>query len=1290
MKKMRALLVVLAVAVILQISPAREDKPAAAAFWTAEKIALDGVLNEPDWTAATWQTNFVSASASSDVASKPLSAQTRFKVVYDDSALFVAVECDEPNVDKLRAEVTEHDGMVWGDDCVEIFFDPAGEGRYYHHFVINSKGAWYDDYGADYGLVHSKGWNCPIEFGTKVDAPAKVWRVEVRIPFAALVLRTDAGQNWLFNVARERYAGGAQELSTWSPLKGNFHAPRLFGKLTGVNVDFRTFAFDVAEPQVATSAGTGNTRTLNLKTALKNQSPQGRRLLASAQVFGKPQTVVRAAPFQLTSGAVTEVTFPPLTVSRSETAALIQFTIADADTGAPYKIVVKDVSTEYKPLVIDVLRPVYRQNVAATENVPQIVFRVALSDDVAARAQSVTYSLINEAGTAVRKGETTVKGLKDDQTLEVGKLPFGAYRLMVKAIAKDGATVAEAQTTIRKLPPAAGNEVRIDEHRNILVNGKPKVFIGWYGNVPLEDPRADVVALQDIQTPVVLDYPDVTPVAKAFQEHGIYSIVSVEPGRLFYTFKLWQKPGNTVSTEGAKLSAPSEECRGYVKQLVELVKNQPGLLGYYLADEPEINNMRSDYLENFYKLLQELDPYHPVIITNDTLDGIVTHGYKACDILNPDPYSPNYDYVPNFMKKALEVGSRGKATMMTPWHASGQAHFTDDYGTAPPYSYKVMRHQYLAAIAFGCRGFTGYTSPFFMPEPILRYGLPHVWREVRFLEPAMSASAPPAPLRIEADAEMAGWIRQANGNLYLIVVNHKPGARKVTVSHPLLKAVKSLVVVSEGRLVAVNGSAFTDQFAEGDARIYTTNSGGGRLPTTADVEKEIKDREAASVKRGNLLHWTRGVRARASQGYYAPWFHQYYYYAINGISDDDGWHVTHAPLSQWLELTLPKAAKIGRVVVHTPNLRDYDVQFQSPDGSTQVAEIRGNTANAVEHNFNPPMLTLKLRITARAVREGTRIERAMVREVEAYETPGTGAVTPVKQGQATAAIPAFVAPATETSGTPTLWLENFTNFRAAEKHSDDGAWVFNPQTYKAEPKLNGGVVCASLAPEGYAAMSRYFPYDSAYRFFQVRIDSIEGGEGYKFGTVVFSDGSGKPGFRGAVNTNKPGIYTVDTHYIHEVFRQGTAKNCFIALYTVGSGKRADGSIKPGWRFTFDWIRLGRRPQNGLAVTMADGSPLPDALQEGDELLFRLFLDKPAQDVIVEVMTDASYVPVPLNGEPYAQLLRASADGREWAAAVKLGAKTGKYEMKGYPVLFRARITGGEIAETFASAFVSFR
>jgi hypothetical protein len=46
-------------------------------------------------------------------------------------------------------------------------------------------------------------------------------------------------------------------------------------------------------------------------------------------------------------------------------------------------------------------------------------------------------------------------------------------------------------------------------------------------------------------------------------------------------------------------------------------------------------------------------------------------------------------------------------------------------------------------------------------------------------------------------------------------------------------------------------------------------------------------------------------------------------------------------------------------------------------------------------------------------------------------------------------------------------------------------------------------------------------------------------------------------------------------------------------------------------------------------------------------------------------------------------------GKVWVGEAAIGAGTGKFAPKGYPVVFRASITGGGIEETYASAFVAF-
>jgi hypothetical protein len=65
--------------------------------------------------------------------------------------------------------------------------------------------------------------------------------------------------------------------------------------------------------------------------------------------------------------------------------------------------------------------------------------------------------------------------------------------------------------------------------------------------------------------------------------------------------------------------------------------------------------------------------------------------------------------------------------------------------------------------------------------------------------------------------------------------------------------------------------------------------------------------------------------------------------------------------------------------------------------------------------------------------------------------------------------------------------------------------------------------------------------------------------------------------------------------------------------------------------------------------------------------------------------------VRINGEPYVQLLKSGREkeGRYWSAVVKLGPQTDKFKVSGYPVLFRAVITGGAIKETLSTMTVDF-
>jgi hypothetical protein len=210
-------------------------------------------------------------------------------------------------------------------------------------------------------------------------------------------------------------------------------------------------------------------------------------------------------------------------------------------------------------------------------------------------------------------------------------------------------------------------------------------------------------------------------------------------------------------------------------------------------------------------------------------------------------------------------------------------------------------------------------------------------------------------------------------------------------------------------------------------------------------------------------------------------------------------------------------------------------------------------------------------------------------------------------------------------------------------------------------------------------MGRLFPHSPEFRYFQVRLSSIEG-EGYRWFTLIFGDPSGKLKSRTAVHTLKPGLYTVDTHALNEGFRTGALKQALVQVY-----------LSKNIQYSVDWLGLNRVPRNGLVVSQADGTPLPVRVKQGDELLFRLYLDQPADDALVELLHGPNYEPARINGEPYVQLLKSGRekDGRFWSALVKLGPGTDKFKLAGYPLLFRCVLTGGRLRETMVTCDVNF-
>lgn len=111
-----------------------------------EKIKIDGRLDDAAWQGVAWTTDFVDITRHAVPAMNqvPTSLQTRAKLRWDASFLYLGVELREPFV---TANITGHNtgsGPPYHDNDFEAFFDVSGTTQYYKEFEMSALNATYD------------------------------------------------------------------------------------------------------------------------------------------------------------------------------------------------------------------------------------------------------------------------------------------------------------------------------------------------------------------------------------------------------------------------------------------------------------------------------------------------------------------------------------------------------------------------------------------------------------------------------------------------------------------------------------------------------------------------------------------------------------------------------------------------------------------------------------------------------------------------------------------------------------------------------------------------------------------------------------------------------------------------------------------------------------------------------------------------------------------------------------------------------------------------------------------
>jgi len=221
------------------------------------------------------------------------------------------------------------------------------------------------------------------------------------------------------------------------------------------------------------------------------------------------------------------------------------------------------------------------------------------------------------------------RGRRITAAFPLPRLPLGGSEVRCRLSAA-GQTLAEVSCVVTRLAPKA-NAVQIDRiSGGLIADGLPFLPYGFYcpSAVPPTLAEGEVVLGFNMISPYQRNLPEDVEQRRRYMEQcaalGMkvhYHVISVSGG------------GGIGS---ARIEGEVDK-ETLLRAEIEAFRDHPALLAWYLSDEPEGQGVSVDTLERSYRIIRELDPYHPITIVFMAPHRAVDYR-NAMDIVMTDPY----------------------------------------------------------------------------------------------------------------------------------------------------------------------------------------------------------------------------------------------------------------------------------------------------------------------------------------------------------------------------------------------------------------------------------------------------------------------------------------------------------------------------------------------------------------------------------------------------------------------------------------------------------------------------
>ena len=187
---------------------------------TAEKITVDGQLDEPAWQQAPAAASFIQSEPQVD---QPASEKTDVRALYDKDNIYFGVYAHDSEPKRAIVSELKKDFNRDLGDTVEIVLDTFLDERNGYMFAVNPAGAKWDAQMTNEGREVNANWDAV--WNVKTRRVEDGWTAELSIPFRTLKFRESDVQTWGINFKRNLRR--RNEESFWSPLPRIYNVERV-------------------------------------------------------------------------------------------------------------------------------------------------------------------------------------------------------------------------------------------------------------------------------------------------------------------------------------------------------------------------------------------------------------------------------------------------------------------------------------------------------------------------------------------------------------------------------------------------------------------------------------------------------------------------------------------------------------------------------------------------------------------------------------------------------------------------------------------------------------------------------------------------------------------------------------------------------------------------------------------------------------------------------------------------------------------------------------------------------